>query len=465
MGPTWNLVYYAVVTTVLLTAIHAIVARPARPGRVRLIALGGFLFALGWTWVTWRLPYDFKRFWWVGHNLAGGVDRYGIDPWGEHDPILNPPTALPLFRLFAVVSLRTSAHVWTILNALGVLALVPLAQAVLRDRMGPDAPRLPRFRLAIVTAALALSCSHGMGLALGQVSLLTTVAILAALHAQGRGRPGLAGFCLAVATIKVNTMLPFLVLFLRRRDRRTWLSLAACCLAFCLATGPLSALPGRCIASLATIRGSFEPGHVNDYAYDGPAQSSLVGIDHALYRLGLRDRVLIQRVQIALLAGLGLALAHRVVRDRLRRDHACALVALYATLFLYHRVYDLVLLVLPLVFALLRAEETPGPSRRPLSCAGVLLLLALYVNPDGLRQLSASALELGRAGLLVQAALLPIAAWLVLASLALLGRDPGTAPRPEQAAPSAHLRGAGDRNPARHRHAPRVVSHRNENCS
>ncbi len=365
MNPVPGWIYDAVVAAVLLTAVWATLARPRRILVFRMAAVGGIVFALAWTWATWRLPYDFKRFWWVGHNLAAGRDDYGTDPWGEHDPTLNPPTAGPLFRLFAVLPLRTSAPVWTLVNALGMLGLVPLAQAALRAQGGADAPRLPGFRRAILTAALCLSCSHGMGLALGQVSLLMAVALLAALHAQGRNRPAQAGFWLAVATIKVNTMLPFLVLFLRRRDGRTWLSLSLCTLAFCLATGPLSQLPARCHATLATIRTSFEPGHVNDYAYDGPAQASLVGIDHALYRLGLRDRILIPRLQLVLLAGLGLALAQRVVRGRWRRDHACALVALFATLFLYHRVYDLVLLVLPIVFALLRAEETTGRADGP----------------------------------------------------------------------------------------------------
>ena len=177
-----------------------------------------------------------------------------------------------------------------------------------------------------------------MGLALGQLSLLATAAVLAALRAQGTGHARRAGFWLALATAKVHTMLPFLLLFLRKRDRATWASFLLVSLGLVLASGRPAELPGRVLSTLETIRVTFEPGRVNDYGFAGPSHASLVGLDHALYRVGIRDRDLIGAARVGLLALLGFGLAWTIATGRSARGVLCALVASYAAVFLYHRI-------------------------------------------------------------------------------------------------------------------------------
>jgi hypothetical protein len=408
------------VVVVLLTASAVLIVRPHRLWVVRVVAVGGILLSLVWSWSTYEMPYDFKRFWHVGRDISAGVDYYGLDPRGDRQLILNPPTVVPLFRAWALLPLRKSAKLWVGLNAVGMMALVPLAYGALRTRMGPDAPHLPRPVLAILAAALGLSCSHIMGLALGQVSVLMAAALFAALYAQARGRPWLAGLALAVATVKINTMLPFLALFLRKADRPAWAGLGVGCVALALLSGSRPPeLPRQLAKTLETIRVTYESGQVNDYGFAGPSHASLVGIDHALYRVGLRDRAWISRIQIGTLAVLGLALLGAIHSGRLGPGADWALVALYASLFLYHRTYDMVLLVLPMVFAALQAERAPPSRARRLAvCAAILLLLVPFVNPDGLKLLERWSFAWGPWGRVVQATALPMTTWLILLAAA-----------------------------------------------
>jgi hypothetical protein len=411
-----NLFCHLGVVVVLLTACAALAFRPRRWWFVRLIAVGGILLSLFWSWSTYEIPYDFKRFWQVGRDISGGVDYYGLNPRGDRQLILNPPTVVPLFRAWALLPLRKSARLWVGLNAVGVLGLVPLAYVALRARMGPDAPRLPRPLLAILSAALALSCSHIMGLALGQVSVLMAAALFAAVLLQARGRPGLAGLALAVATVKINTMLPFLALFLRKRDWPAWVGLGLGCLVLAFLSGSSPGEWPRQLAKTAeTIHVTYQPGQVNDYGYAGPSHASLVGIDHALYRVGLRDRAWISRIQMGILAVLGVALVGGIRSGRVGQGTDCALVALYASLFLYHRTYDMVLLVLPMVLAALNSERASTEQGCRLTVrAAITLLLVPFVNPDGLKVLERWSLE-GRSWTgLLQATALPASTWLVL---------------------------------------------------
>ena len=402
---------------ILLVAIGALRARP-KPKHLaawRAITTLGIVLGLARAVTSYQLPYDYKLFWQVGRDLAAGLDDFAPALRGERQPILNPPTALPLFRAFAALKLRDGAGLWYAMNALGVLGIVPLAHAALRSQMGADAPRLSRVKLGLLSAAMALSCAQGMNLSLGQVSLLGTAAILAALLAQGSGRPALAGAFLAVATIKVNTALPFAILFLRKGDRRTWVSIPITCLALCLLNSRPAEVPHRVVRTLHAIRATQGPGQVNDYGYDGPAHTSLVGLDHALYRLGMRDRGEILAIQAGILAILGLALLRGAWKETLPRGAVCALTALDASLFFYHRSYDLTILALPLVYAAMEAERRVS---RGMACGGALILLALFVNPSGMRAIAAWSFALDEGGPVVRALVLPMTTWLILAAMA-----------------------------------------------
>ena len=155
-------------------------------------------------------------------------------------------------------------------------------------------------------------------------------------------------------------MLPFLLLFHRKADLAAWVAMACVCLTLCLAAGRPAELPGR-LSNMAhrieTLRG---PGKVNDYSFEGPQNESMIGFDHLLYRLGMSDRRRIRALQYGLTALSGLWTAWQVLVIRRPRGVACSLVALFSMVFLYHRDYDTLILVLPLVYCTGRGRTESG---------------------------------------------------------------------------------------------------------
>jgi hypothetical protein len=256
------------------------------------------------------------------------------------------------------------------------------------------------------------------GLLAGQLGLLTAFALLAALDCQGRGRPIAAGLWLGIATIKVSTMLPFLLLFLRKRDLRTWIALGLTCTVLCLLSGSPRLLPRRISATLQHISALSAPGQVNDYSFKGTQSAGMIGFDHALYRLGLRDRGVIRAVQYTGVLLVGLWLGGHVLIGRLTRQAVCSLAALYSMLFFYHRIYDTIVLVLPLVYSIGRAQETDRGPRRLFFASFISILMVLFMSVSDLRSLTEASLNWAVWGRLVQATVTAYATWMILVAMA-----------------------------------------------
>ena len=80
--------------------------------------------------------FDFRIFRRAGCDVWAGLDPYAPVRFADH-PFLNPPTALPLFALFALLPVRTSLAFWTVLNIAFTLGLIALARGALisQDRL------------------------------------------------------------------------------------------------------------------------------------------------------------------------------------------------------------------------------------------------------------------------------------------------------------------------------------------
>jgi hypothetical protein len=428
MVPDVLLVTYLVKGTACLVAVALLLGARPKLVPVGLVAAAAVVLFAGLLWGLFPLPqmgFDYRIFWAAGQDV-----RAGRDPYADR-PLIHPPTALPLFALFALAPFGVSFLVWTVLNALACLLLLPLSQGALLAQEqaagggehGRDfAWRLPPLVLVGLTPALLLSEASLVSFYLGQLGILEAVLLLAALHSQARGRPVLAGLWLALATVKVTTMLPFLLLFHRKADRRTWVALPVAVLGLCLVSGNPADLPGRLATIRARIKELESPGKVNDYSFDGTRSENMLGFDHAFYRLGLRDRGVIRAAQLAALAVLGGWVASQVLRkDRLPRAAACSLVALYSVVFLYHRTYDTPVLALPFVYCAGRARSVRGRRRYAFVFCAVAILLVWHLYIGFVRDLQRHSLGWGPWGRLVQAAVLPYATWLVvLAMIALV---------------------------------------------
>jgi Glycosyltransferase family 87 len=374
--------------------------------------------------------FDFRIFRRAGCDVWAGLDPYAPARFDDH-PFLNPPTALPLFALFALPSVRASLAFWTVLNVTSSLGLVALARSTLisQDRLdaagGKVRAGLESLRfVGIAGLAICLNFSEASmkGFFLGQLSVFTAVMVLFALLCQGRSRPIWAGVCLFLATVKVGTMLPFLLLFLRRADRWTWAMLTVLVIGACLMTGQPGELPGRLAILTDRIADLSAPGNVNDYSYAGTRNESIISFEHLFYRLGMRDRQLIRSAQLLALLAIGAWVARPVVAGRLPRSDAVCVICLFSILFLYHRDYDTVILALPLVHCAGRVRVTTGLARRLYAACSLIVIAILYMNAGHLRTLTQWSLAGGVWGRLVQAAILPYVTWLILLAMVLTAR-------------------------------------------
>ena len=424
-------VTYLIKVVTLIAGLAVILGVRLKPVLVGLVALGAAILFVGTVSALFPLlGFDYRIFWEAGGDVWAGRDPYAADRFPDH-PFLQPPTALPIFAAFALLPYDASFVVWTILNALACLALVALArhtllsQEALEDRGNDGAAAALRklSPLAVVTlsATLVISDASFLNVYLGQFSILTALALLAALAAQGRGRPLWAGFWLALATVKLGTMLPFLLLFFRKADRWTWISLCVFVLGLCLLGERPANLPGRPALLLEHIGQLSSPGRVNDYSFAGPRNDNLIGFDQAFYRVGLRNRLVIALAQGAAVLLLGAWVARQVMgQGKLPRAAACSLVALLATVFFYHRSYDMVILVLPLVYSTAQARAANGTARWLFAAVAAACLLVLYVNIDFLRGTRELSLTWGAWGWFPQALVLPYATWLILLAMVCL---------------------------------------------
>jgi hypothetical protein len=435
-----GLVRHPVLAVSLLLAL-AVVVRLAVPDRPRVVvwtrrlAVLGLLFYLVRTGRTVAVPgdsgWDLEIFYRAGREASAGRDPY---LHSGRDVFLNPPPALALLRPIALLPYGVVRAGWALASAGLALALVPLANRVLaRGRaVEPESPPpLPGDLAALLTVALVNSTGSTLGLLAGQFSALTAFATLIALSARQGGRPLSAGASLAVAAFKPATVIPFLPLFARKADRATWFGLAAVSLALAAVAVPPGAIKERVVNDLRQIRVSGEPGGVNDYEPSTAASADMISFNHGLSRLGFHDRRLVSAAQ-ALGAGALLSLA-AVVGVRRPFPVAAAVAACGSMLFLYHRVYDTVILALPMALAASLARTSAGGRRAVAVGCAALLLAAANLPRDLMIDLTRQTLDGGSGVRFVRAAVLPYATWAIALTIpGLLGcttRLSGTGPR------------------------------------
>lgn len=328
---------------------------------------------------------SFGHVWLAGSYALQGMDPYTVKalPHPNEDTVsfFYPPYTLPFFKFFALAPLATGKIVWTGINVVMSLGLGLLARRALIAQEGDKSGIVGPAMAALLTAPLILSLSSHLGMEACQFSLLTTWALLGALAAQGsqRPRPLLTAAFLAVASIKAQTMIPFLLLFLGRRDLRTWLFLGVLVGGLLLAAGNPADLPQRFTSMLDVNAAGRAPGKVNDFSLQNWSTNTMIGFELLLACLGMNDHRTVALLGLAGSLALGALLAYVIlVRRTLPRGACCSLVSLYSMLFLYHRLYDLCILIIPLLYS---ASRLPNASRPARWChAWVLAAVLLALN-------------------------------------------------------------------------------------
>ena len=432
--------YYLPSMLFLLAAALALLDVPVFKKRAALVAAFGLLAFAVKTVIYYEpsVAVDHRLFWEAGQVVAGGGDPY------RHG-VLNPPTAVPLSLLLARVPLAASYAAFTVVNVLGAFALAFLAHRIVAAD-GEVAPLAPA-RLAVLSVAVALSHAAHSTIRLGQLGILVAAFVMLAVLALSRGWGGSAGALLALATIKPGTMLPFLLLPLQKRSWRAFISLGASVLALSLAVPGPAKLLEWLAANWANIRRSSSVGHVNDLT--GARAWSIMSLDGAFYNLGITNLAVANGLQLLVLAALGAWIFWQAVwRRRWPAGLVSSILSLYASIFLYHRSYDTVILALPLVYAAIRTGSESGRARTLFAVAMLAILGTMYVNPKLTGLLFEHLQALGGPGRVAWGLVRPYATWLVLVAMGCMAAGHRAVPvcateSPLPASEPSALKGAG----------------------
>lgn len=424
-------VFHPVQLLVLLTTVAFIVRVPLRAWWIWTIsAAGGCVFVVQ-TLVEWPGGCDLDHFY-----VAGQAIRAGANPY-QHSFAVWPPTGFPIFAALASLPFAQTLAIWTALNVVGFAALVVVAQRTLRAVGGDQEWHVPVHGIALLTAAIMLSVSCRYGMDMGQLSLFTAVAIMLSLWARQRQHPILAAVGLALASVKAATMVPFLLLLRRRHDLATWVALPVACVALYLLAGPPGDMFSRLGDCLRNISALSEPGRMNDMTL--VINADMVALDRSIYFLGVDDRGVVRVVQLLVLLGLGGWVAWQVWRPGyLSEPAACALVAFYAALFFYHRLYDMPILAFPLLYATARARMTDGRARWCYAASALAVLGVMYVRLEAVKALSYAP----RSAPLLEAVVVPYGTWLTVAGLLCLAAAERALPRTAAGKQAATFRAA-----------------------
>ena len=367
--------------------------------------------------------WDFEVYYQTGSAVVRGTDPYASK---LSQYLIN---ALPMFALFAILPFRVSSALWYAVNLISLFLVVRLCQLIVKQSKASGSG-VPWYGDAHVTLAVLLAGATTWGLDAGQLVIWTTLWIYTAIHALGRKREVTAGIALAAASFKITASFPFLLLLLDRKHWKAWIAFAAVLALLCLCLYSPGRLAGLAAGQAENVRQARQVGEINDYSFSGPFHDDMLGLEHWLYCLGLRNSGVISLVQLGILLVIGLGLLREyLVRVRpVDEPRHAVLLCLFSCVFLYHRSYDSLILALPVFYCVARARDES--QRRAMMYKVIATGLVLVLNfPRGgvLIRLSNWSQGSGLAGRLVQILVLPYCTWILLASLFLLwylGREP-----------------------------------------
>jgi len=317
-------------------------------------------------------PYDAT----VDGNPNRYLNRY---PVGNSFPLYSP-LVLTLGLPFTPLSLGTGALLWWLVNVALTIVLAHVAW-----RWGGLSPTVSMTTL--LAAAILVSRPGLANVYFGQVTLIVTLACLAALHFAAT-RPWLGGAALAVATLKPTFGVPLALLMLLRGDRTAaWSGLAIGFAGALAGTALLLAQGEEGTSPLAIVRANQALTDRNP-AVDPARSGSRIDAPFVVERIIGPPAAAFSRAALPLfmLTATGLIARSAATRHRAQRrnqpfcaEHATLLLVTVAAC-MYHNVYDALLLVVP---AVVICPWLPGANDGRVSAwrgIAFCLLLVPFVN-------------------------------------------------------------------------------------
>lgn len=257
------------------------------------------------------------------------------------------PSALPLFVPLALGG-------WEFARSIGLFANVVAILVIAGGMIRLAGWRLPEPRaLLMVAFFLAMAPLH-TAIAAGQVAVLVTALVIAAMLLEQGERRGWSGIAYGLATtVKVHMGLPFLAYLLLRRR---WLIAGTAGIVFALFTSVavlrLQASGASWFSSLMdNLRWLTGPDGGGSPLPSNPERATLVNLEYLLYALSPGGDW--QGLLALLLVGAAGLATVWLLRDRNAHEWllGMALVSVLLLLVTYHRYYDAVILAIPIAWA------------------------------------------------------------------------------------------------------------------
>jgi hypothetical protein len=302
---------------------------------------------------------DLATFQVIGRAWAAGVYRTGEGPLFGY-----PPFASVLLAPLALLSFDQLRAIFVAVNLLATVAILLLVK-----RLWGEAWPVKAY---VYLAALVICWApFRVTLRNGQISLIMTTLVLGSLLARKRGASMLAGSLLGLSLCKYSLTLPFALYFVWRRE---WKIAAAAVLTVAVLTEAFALRLGLSMFDVTGdyVRGVLHISTTNDANFAGVTE-----IGPLLFALTGNEQFA-GWLNIALIVIAALAMCLCFWKTPYREGCHIAILTFFSLWFVYHRVYDAVICVLPaaVFFDLI----VRGRARKLGSiCVAVLGLLAVSV--------------------------------------------------------------------------------------
>ena len=347
------------------------------------LAFVGYFLATSFLFNYHPPGFDFTIFHNAGMNLIEGRNPYEFD-----GRMVSPLTSLLLFAGFALTDVNTSFAIWTGVNVIMALLLIPMAWWCLFGRI--DTKSLIK-EIAPLTAFFVLSFPILWTIGGGQLAIYVAFLLIMAFVLRDHGAQLGAGISLALATVKPQTVIPCLLDFLRRNNLTTWvgfcLSLVVLLITVRLLPHFFEAMGNEFEAmrdEMRNIATMGAPGNTNDYSFEAPFYHTIIGLNYLFYCLGFRDRTLILILSIGSTFAIG---AYLLISGRQKRwpfEAHLSMICIYALLFFYHRFYDATILAIPLTYSYVMALRSTGSQRTMHFFTFIALLPVFVIHPKAI---------------------------------------------------------------------------------
>lgn len=296
---------------------------------------------------------DMGRAWLDGRNQTAEGRFYG-----------PPPFASVLFAPLALISTLQARIVFIAINLIAA-AIIILFIKKLWGETWPGKTQLYLAALVLCWAPFRVTVRYG------QISLIVTALILGALLAWKKNARLVAGLLLGLSLSKYPLTLPFALYFAWRRE---WKIVATAVLTVATLTEVFALRLGVSMFDVAGdyVRMMLQTSITNDAHFAGATE-----IGPLLFGLTGSERVS-GWLNIALIAVALISMALVFRRTPKAGKFHLAVLTFFSLWFVYHRIYDAVILVIPAAgFADLMVR---GTTRRVgIACVAILALFAVSI--------------------------------------------------------------------------------------